>query len=438
MRNSVPVRDAFTMVELLAVVAIIGVLVGLLLPAVQSAREGARRTSCSNNLMQIGIAAQSYHAAFDQFPVQLSGTDGSTVEGRDNDRRLSVFVALLPFLNQQVLTDSIATPQSKSSSGGYDDMMGMSMDMDMGMDDVYWDEELGDWATAPEDSGEDDASEGEQPALDYLAGGPEPFQKDYLPWSTEVPTLRCPSDPGWGDPAMARSNYAVSLGDGIEAINTGPMKSVQGVFVIDPQLQTETGAAMRGVFVPRTVTRRADIVDGIAHTLLFAEIATDLGDRDIRTNAAIGPANTVLRDNPDWTRRRDLTEPERPMFWRTGTKTLSAISSKFGRGYRWADGMPLFTGVNNILAPNSSMILGSSSDDSAGIFPASSRHQGGANVCLADGAIRFISDSIDAGDPAAKTPYFGSQAQNNKSPYGIWGALSTRASGELVQADEEF
>lgn len=94
-------RRAFSLIELVVVVSIIALLVGLLLPAVQKARESANRSSCANNLKQMGLALQGYHDAFHGFPQgMIAGATDNLEEGGTG-----AFVALLPFLEQDNWTN---------------------------------------------------------------------------------------------------------------------------------------------------------------------------------------------------------------------------------------------------------------------------------------------------------------------------------------------
>ncbi|EAQ82258.1 DUF1559 domain-containing protein [Blastopirellula marina] len=112
-------QSGFTLVELLVVIAIIGVLIALLLPAVQQAREAARRMSCQNNLKQIGLGLHNYHDTYKSFPIGSRHSSGSLA---DPGFGVSWWLGMLPFIEQGNLSDQLTVvgnhPGSLSSGGG--------------------------------------------------------------------------------------------------------------------------------------------------------------------------------------------------------------------------------------------------------------------------------------------------------------------------------
>lgn len=390
--NNPRTATAFTLVELLVVIALIGVLVGLMLPSVRTSREAARRMSCSNNAKQIGLALQNYHSAHNQLPMQQGGTfdaasnSGGTSAPGNNRYRLSFLVGSLPYLEQQALWERI-------SEGGLSDPGGTA----------------------------------------FARMGPAPWTREFDPWQTELPTLRCPSDPGIGLPSHGRTNFAACLGDATHWINTGATRWDwdAGAWLSDRTSQVD--ASGRGVFVPRQVMRLDDITDGLANTIMIGEVATDLGDRDRRTSPSLVNPWTVIHDDPQFC--HDQIDQTRPMFWAGsgddgGPPSLGRSDQR--RGLRWADGAALYTGCNTIRTPNTELCL-AGGDSGIGVLPPSSRHQGGAHVLMADGAVVFITDSIEGGDPSCGTVIRGGsgpRAPQSESPYGLWGALGTRNSME--------
>lgn len=107
-------RHAFTLVELLVVIAIIGILIGMLLPAVQAVREAARRTACSNNMRQLGLAALNYESSYMEFPFGIRIDDnsmgmpydtGDVLSARSTNAQWAWSAFLLPFIEQ----DNVAT-----------------------------------------------------------------------------------------------------------------------------------------------------------------------------------------------------------------------------------------------------------------------------------------------------------------------------------------
>lgn len=408
LHKNVQHRFGATLVEMLVVLAVVGVLTALLLPAVQAAREATRKVSCMNNLRQLGLGLNHYHAAYRQLPTQLTGT-GNDLRGSDRfylasdrtaNQSLSFLVGLTPFIEQQSLWEQISHPNTV-------DLLHPGVPRN-----PPWP------AMGPTVTAENQQNELPRTSL---------FNDGYRPWMTEVPTFRCPSDPGTGLPAMGRSNYAACLGDANRFHDAGPLSSF---LRFDSTRALEIRVSGRGVFVPRSKITLRSITDGLSHTIMVGEIASDLGDGNVSTRPNENVGTVEVQDHP--TACRDDVDPERPRFWKNSVGLLSRDNE--GRGHRWANGNGPFTGFNTILPPNREVCV-RFGPTGLGILPSSSRHPGGVHCLMSDGAVAFISESIEAGRSDQGTVRMGGSAGRSaaaESPYGLWGAMGTKAAREAI------
>ncbi|TWU36216.1 DUF1559 family PulG-like putative transporter [Novipirellula artificiosorum] len=395
-------NQAFTLVELLVVIAIIGVLVGLLLPAVQAAREAARRMSCSNNVKQMGLGFHNYQSAFKQLPKKRGGTYlvGTNAESRlagpapgkgNNLHNLSALVGLMPFVEQQALWEQISNPYAVQipTAGLFFQPMGPNPEMSLAQQGL----------------------------------------NQYDPWLSNIPTLRCPSDPGVGFPAQGRTNYGVCLGDAIQFQNNGGRNQNGSINNTRMGRMRQT---LRGMFVTREDMKFRDVLDGLSNTIMAGEFSTDLGDRDISTRAAW--AQGQLQNNSSMC--KPFIDPLRPRYWDTSANLAGTNEQQ--RGFKWACGHAIHSGFMTILPPNREVCSNQDNTWFEGVYCASSRHPGGAHVLMGDGAVKFITESIEAGNSESGSVVWngtGNRTPGSPSPYGLWGSLGTRASKETLSAD---
>jgi len=356
----------FTLVELLVVIAIIGVMVGLLLPAVQAAREAARRMSCGNNLKQLGLAIHNYHDTYNYFPPGRGGSnaggDWTTGSWLSNQGALSSFAMMLPYVEQGPVWDQIQAGAKGVRMNGTADNAGIN------------------------------------------PGGPNPLQP-YSLYETRVPGFVCPSDGASHtvESPNGRINYAMSYGDQIIGV----------VSASNP----------RGVFGNNSRIGFRDVVDGTSNTLAMSEITSYTGEplSILGGSYVIGHATATLSQTPVVCKQATGVQ---------GLMVGTPPPSHNRVGTIWAAGHPLISGFNAILPPNSPSCMATHGEWNDGIFSADSYHPGGVQGLMCDGSVRFISETINTGNLAMQEASQNPAYKN--SPYGVWGALGSKAGGESV------
>ena len=364
-------KSGFTLVELLVVIAIIGILIGLLLPAVQAAREAARRMECTNKMKQLGIALHNYHDANNAIPNRCGSTPPS---GKPEYTWgiCSFHVALYPFMEQQARWDAVNATAATTHCWG---------------DDVRW----------------------SRNTLGQL-----------------YPGIGCPSDPQFSEyghgydttTKLSPTNYAACYGDRC-------------------WISSAWGTTERGFFYggsnkdPNPSAKWYDfsaVIDGTSNTIAFAEFGrgkfegsenrikagiTSVGSQNLNT-CILATANTA--------------EP--------GFYVDTYPVSQFSRGGCHGHGAIAMTGVQTVFPPNGPSCIGNNQHthwlecNASIVATAGSYHSGGCNVCMGDGSVRFISETIDTNNASYST--YAGQASDltGESKFGVWGALGSINGGE--------
>jgi type II secretory pathway pseudopilin PulG len=365
------------LVELLVVIAIIGVLIALLLPAVQAAREAARRMQCTNHLKQFGLAIHNYVSALDALPsarnyLGSKYTSGQLWNGRSG--AWSIAVVMMPYLEQQSLYDQLCANADNDTAAN---------------------RLINPWSDAVDRGG--------------------------AYWSalgSKVNYFLCPSDgdalmPSLDGHATGRLNYIHCRGDGLWNNDRHP----------NDESDANAKLSSRGMFRIGEYPNLAVAVDGTSNTVMFSETVTaSAGGAGVRSPIS-GNFVTVSGMYTGGT-----GNPGACMATKVGAKTYDRdFASQNWRGQRFGDGRMISNAFVCVIPPNGPN-CSYGSDDVWGAMSPSSNHAGGVNICLGDGAVRFISETIHTTNLDGSAN--GNQKTSGTSPYGVWGAMGTADGGE--------
>lgn len=326
-------RSGFTLVELLVVIAIIGILVGLLLPAVQAAREAARRMQCSNNMKQLGLAIHNYESSNKRVPA------GANSQWQNHT---GASMANHNWHGYSPLTMILPFIEQQSV-----------------FNQIAFNTHHHDGAVRP-------------PAtISPVAVG-----------RIRIATFLCPSDRDglFGTVNIGNSNYGVNFGSNI-GWGLG------------------TGAESNGMFTRAGYKRFADCTDGLSQTIMFGEFNKGDNLPSVVDTTSDFVANQVVQSLRPSAARYYPTAAELDALGSAAFTAASGTNQRVVAGIRWISPGHYTSAMNTLATPNwrwpAFMEGGCGMGDCSGVFPARSRHSGGAMHTMGDGSVRFISDNID-------------------------------------------